>query len=214
MSRVSGKKNTYNERLFETDTRRTPPLSAHGMIAERNSRLLRSEPFEEEQPVPRKATKKKKVYRKKTTKQKGIDAPVKFSEMEVFPENIEAKETIPSTVRYPHISFGEKSLIVFIIILAGAILAGIISISAYSANIQNGINVKKTQTAAIQKDIDSINIAIEEAKTITKLEEKAVDLIGMKYPTAQDTVYLNMDDMEEQERIAQSKDSDEETLDE
>ena len=184
MSMTVTQQNTYYSGSG-TYANRMPPLSAENLIAERNSRMLRSDPYEYEDEYPRRAVKKKKVYRKK------LPGKARF-------------EHRSSRVHYPHISVGEKAFIIFIIIMIGAAFLSSIFISAYSEKIQNDINVTKANTAALQKEIDNINILIEEEKTIPSLEKKAKEIVGMKYPTAEDKVYLGPEEAGDGERIAEA----------
>ena len=188
MARTATREYDYYSQTSGYYEQRTPPLSAQGLMAERNTRIIRGNTYDYDDnyymPPPRKATKRSKVYRKKVSKEK----------YESFN---------PSRHRNPYISIKEKSVILMIVLLVGALLFAGTTFSAYRANIQNDINKTNANTAIVQKDIDTLNVAIEEGKTISTLERRAKEDAGMKYASSKEIVYLNGDDAATEEIVAE-----------
>jgi cell division protein FtsL len=88
-----------------------------------------------------------------------------------------------------HISSTEKNILIFVAVFIAAILIGVIALEAYSVSIQHGINQKNSETAAVQKEIDELYVAIEKGSNIATIEKGAKKKLKMVYPSASQTKY-------------------------
>ena len=176
MSRTAAREYTSYSSTSGYYEQRMPPLSAQGLMADRNSRIIRGNSYDYDDdyymPPSRKATRRNKVYRKKVSSER-------------YEPNRRYRP------RNPYISLKEKSVILSLVLLVGVILFSAITFSAYSADLQNGINKTNANSAVVQKDIDTLNVQIEEGKTISTLERRAKEEAGMKYPSTKEIVYLD-----------------------
>jgi cell division protein FtsL len=89
----------------------------------------------------------------------------------------------------PHITSAEKSMMIFVAVFIAAIFIGVIALEAYSVSIQHEINKKNSETAAIQKEIDELYVAIEEGNNIGAIEKSAKKDLKMVYPSGNQIKY-------------------------
>ncbi len=73
--------------------------------------------------------------------------------------------------------------------LIGVLCAGIILISAYTANAQYNINRINNRCAQLESEIADISARLQRETNITVIEAKAAEL-GMLYPTFRQTITL------------------------
>lgn len=84
----------------------------------------------------------------------------------------------------------DRKLAVATVIVLGLIMLGIIFISAYCASIKNEINKVNKEIVALQEEIDYLKLEIESGSNIATIEQRALDELGMIYPTADQFVYV------------------------
>ncbi|MBR5741415.1 MAG: hypothetical protein IKX91_02560 [Firmicutes bacterium] len=73
--------------------------------------------------------------------------------------------------------------------LIGVLCAGIIVISAYTANAQYNLNRINNRCARLESEIADVSAKLQRETNITVIEAKAAGL-GMVYPTFQQTINL------------------------
>lgn len=75
------------------------------------------------------------------------------------------------------------------IIVLGLIFLGMISVSAYCASINDEINKVNREISVLQEEIDFLKVEIESGLNIATIEQKALEELGMIYPTADQFVF-------------------------
>ncbi|MDR0519675.1 MAG: hypothetical protein LBG82_06465 [Clostridiales Family XIII bacterium] len=89
----------------------------------------------------------------------------------------------------PRITASEKGILVFVALFVASIFIGVIALEAYSVSIQHEINKTNAETAAVQKRIDELYVAIEDGSNIAVIEESAKADLNMVYPASSQMVY-------------------------
>lgn len=85
----------------------------------------------------------------------------------------------------------ERKTIISAILIIGAILIGVVILSAISAQIKHTNNQLITQNEELQNQIDMVNIKINTAANIGTVEKYAKEKLGMVYPEAGQYIYIN-----------------------
>lgn len=75
-------------------------------------------------------------------------------------------------------------------IIMGLVFVGLIIVAAYGANIKYDINNLAKENAIIQGEIENLNVAIKCAVNIGTIEDRAINELGMVYPTVNQYRYL------------------------
>ena len=81
-------------------------------------------------------------------------------------------------------------LIMLLLVIGILCVAGVVS-TAYATQIKYNLNEISKQNQIIQGEIDNINVIIEGENNITKIEDKALNQLGMVYPSYDQIVYIS-----------------------
>lgn len=97
------------------------------------------------------------------------------------------------------VTASDKRKLLSFIIMIGILGVIILSIHAYCSIIKHDINKINSETAAIQTEIENIQVNIEKARNINTIEQKALNELGMIYPTSDQFVYITGDEEDVQD---------------
>jgi mannose-6-phosphate isomerase class I len=89
------------------------------------------------------------------------------------------------------LSTKQKAKLIFATSLLGALCVMIIVTTAYISQIKYNINRIESDVIGLEKDIQNIQIDIQKSKEINQLEAKAIQNLGMIYPSADQIVFLS-----------------------
>jgi cell division protein FtsL len=84
--------------------------------------------------------------------------------------------------------------LILIVALIGIILISIVLLSAYAAELKIGNNTLVANNAALQGEIDMLDVKITEANSIDQIEEIAINDLGMVYADADEYIVISGDD--------------------
>ena len=82
---------------------------------------------------------------------------------------------------------------VAVLIFAGILLIATVFLTAKATEIKYSINSTMRQNAALQKEIDVLEVKIGSANSIESIEQYATEKLGMRYPKAGQSIYLAID---------------------
>ena len=82
---------------------------------------------------------------------------------------------------------------VAVLIFAGILLIATGFLTAKATEIKYSINSTMRQNAALQKEIDVLEVKIGSANSIESIEQYATEKLGMRYPKAGQSIYLTID---------------------
>ncbi len=85
----------------------------------------------------------------------------------------------------------DKKRLLALTVILGIMGIAIIISAAFAATLQYQINKLVVENSEISKEIEEIDIKIQTANSVTSLEEKASDKLGMKYPSSSQIVYIS-----------------------
>jgi cell division protein FtsL len=83
-------------------------------------------------------------------------------------------------------------LIMLLLVIGVLCVAGVVS-TAYATQIKYNLNEINKQNIVIQGEIDNLNVIIQEENNVAKIEDKAINLLGMVYPSYDQIVYIAED---------------------
>ena len=113
-------------------------------------------------------------------KKQYVQEPVPAQEIKVLPE-IRKKELITQT--------GLLRAVISLIII-GALLIGTVWMSATATEIKYSINKINKENVLLEDEIEMLNIKIESSNSIAAVEAYAIDELNMKYPAADQCIYI------------------------
>jgi len=105
------------------------------------------------------------------------------------PKKLRAIEPV-SELQTPEITLREKINAISLILLIGILCVCIIISTAYVASVRYDINTINRQGAALQGEIENLNVKIKNATNIKTIEEKAMNELGMIYPPVEKFVFI------------------------
>ena len=82
-----------------------------------------------------------------------------------------------------------KRAMMYIVVLA-AVCIGVVIAGAYAASLKYQINSLIASNTEIEKDIETLNVEIKTANNISTIETRAIEELGMVYPTNGEIVYV------------------------
>ena len=91
--------------------------------------------------------------------------------------------------KHKRISHGHKSTMFRAVFLTAVLVLVMLGITAYEVQIRYAINETNSEIAAVQSQIDNLNLEISQQMSPSAIEEKALE-IGMMRPTGNQQVYL------------------------
>lgn len=80
--------------------------------------------------------------------------------------------------------------IITAVIIISLILIGMVVINAQSAKVQYSINQLKSQNALLESEVSMLKVKVERETSIEKLEEYAINKLGMFYPVGSQCVHV------------------------
>lgn len=83
-------------------------------------------------------------------------------------------------------------LIMLLLVIGVLCVAGVVS-TAYATQIKYNLNEINKQNVVIQGEIDNLNVIIQRENNVAKIEDKAINLLGMVYPSYDQIVYIAED---------------------
>ncbi len=87
-------------------------------------------------------------------------------------------------------SIRDKRRVLISILLAGFVCISMVVMTAYAAELRCENNELIARNEALRGEVDTLDIEIKTAGNIENLEKAATDKLGMRYPTAEECVYL------------------------
>jgi len=90
----------------------------------------------------------------------------------------------------PRTSPKDRLSLMILTVIMGLVFVGLIIVAAYGANIKYDINNLAKENAVIQGEIENLNVAIKCAVNIGAIEDRAINELGMVYPTVDQYRYL------------------------
>ncbi len=106
-------------------------------------------------------------------------------------DSIEEERTARSACS--SISTKDKLRMFALILFAGVIGICLIIIAAYSAQIKFDTNFILAEADAVQGEIENLNVALKSAGSISVIEEKAINELGMIYPGIDQIAFVTAD---------------------
>ena len=92
-----------------------------------------------------------------------------------------------------------------VLIFAGILLIGTVFLTAKATEIKYSINTLTRQNVTLQKEIDVLEVKIGSANSIESIEAYATEKLGMRYPKANQCIYLTVDSAATQDLVRQIK---------
>ena len=89
---------------------------------------------------------------------------------------------------------------------AGILLIATVFLTAKATEIKYSINSTMRQNAALQKEIDVLEVKIGSANSIESIEQYATEKLGMRYPKAGQSIYLTIDRAANKDLVHRIKD--------
>jgi len=89
------------------------------------------------------------------------------------------------------VTLQERIKIILFILLAGVLCICVIVSTAYTAGVKYEINSIAKMNAGLVGEIENLNVKIKNATNIKTLEEKALNELGMVYPSPEQFVFLS-----------------------
>ncbi len=99
-------------------------------------------------------------------------------------------EVLPETRKKELITQAGLFRAVLTLIIIGALLIGTVWMSAKATEIKYSINKINKENVLLEDQIDMLNIKIESANSIAAVEAYAIGELNMKYPTADQCIYV------------------------
>ncbi len=92
-----------------------------------------------------------------------------------------------------------------VLIFAGMLLIGTVFLTAKATEIKYSINTLSRQNVTLQKEIDVLEVKIGSANSIESIEAYATEKLGMRYPKANQCIYLTVDSAATQDLVQRIK---------
>ena len=102
----------------------------------------------------------------------------------------EERKTNVNTKSKSVITGRDKARLLLLTIVAGVLCIALIITTAYAAGVKYHINTAIKENSALRGEIENLNVKIKSASSISTVEERALNELGMVYPTADQYVYI------------------------
>jgi len=89
----------------------------------------------------------------------------------------------------------EKCQVMILALVLAVLSAGLIASTAYSAKIKYNINKLVKESVVIEGEIENLNVKIKSQSNIQIVEEKAKTQLGMVYPTHDQYIYIDKEEV-------------------
>ena len=83
-------------------------------------------------------------------------------------------------------------LLMLLLIIGVLCVVGVVS-TAYATQIKYNLNEITKENIIMQGEIDNMNVIIQGENNVAKIEDKAINLLGMVYPNYDQIVYISED---------------------
>jgi cell division protein FtsL len=83
-------------------------------------------------------------------------------------------------------------LLMLLFIIGALCVVGVVS-TAYATQIKYNLNEITKENIIMQGEIDNMNVIIQGENNVAKIEDKAINLLGMVYPSYDQIVYISED---------------------
>ena len=80
--------------------------------------------------------------------------------------------------------------LIIAVVMVGILLIGTVVVNAQTAKLQYNINQLKNQNAILETEVSMLEFKIEKETSVEKLEDVALDKLGMHYPTSNQSVHI------------------------
>ena len=84
----------------------------------------------------------------------------------------------------------DKARLLFMAVIAGVLCVALVISSAYAAGVKYKINRTIQANSDLEGEIENLNVKIKSAASIATVEERALNELGMVYPSADQYVYI------------------------
>lgn len=88
----------------------------------------------------------------------------------------------------------DKTRLLLLTVVAGVICIGLIITTAFAASIKYETNRLIQQNHELEAEIENLNVQLYSEDNIEAIEGKAMNKLGMKYPSGNQVVYLTEED--------------------
>ena len=105
-------------------------------------------------------------------------------------EEVPAIKALPETRKKELISQAGLLRAVISLVIIGALLIGTVWMSATATEIKYSINKINKENVMLEDEIEMLNIKIESSNSIAAVEAYAIDKLKMKYPAADQCIYI------------------------
>jgi len=96
-------------------------------------------------------------------------------------------------------TLAEKTKLIVVLVLFGALVCGMIMLTAYSSDIKYTINGMNKEIRMVEGEIENLVVEIKQASSIESIEEKARLQLGMAYPLNSQIIFIDKMDITESE---------------
>ncbi len=110
--------------------------------------------------------------------------------IDMKPQRQRAERAVRKEAAAPVISARDRRRALICVLLAGIVCVGVIIATAYAASIKNDMNAIIRENAEITSQIEDLTVQLKNATAIQTIEDKAINELGMIYPTSDQCVYL------------------------
>ncbi len=99
------------------------------------------------------------------------------------------RRTAPKAKKHVISAKDRKRAMMYVIVLA-AVCVGVVISSAYAATLKCEINSIIADNTEIEREIETLTVEIKTANNISAIETRAINELGMVYPTSAEIVYV------------------------
>ncbi len=103
------------------------------------------------------------------------------------------RKKAPKAKRHIASAKDRKRAMVYVIVLA-AVCVGVVISAAYAATLKCEINSIIASNTEIEREIETLTVEIKTANNISAIETRAINELGMVYPTSAEIVYVLEDE--------------------
>ena len=106
---------------------------------------------------------------------------------------LDMKPVAPKAARAPEsaaVTLAERAKMILLLLLIGVLCICLIVSTAYTAGVKYEVNSVAKGNASLTGEIENLNVKIKNATNIRAVEEKAINELGMVYPSSGQFVFL------------------------
>ena len=91
----------------------------------------------------------------------------------------------------------DKKKTILTVVAIGFVCIMLVLLTAFAAELRHQNNALIKQNKALQGEVDTLDVQIQAKTSIARIEDVAMNELGMVYPTSEECVYLTEDDAPE-----------------